>query len=289
MNLSVAWNRLSARLKKRDLHHTVGRFNTIRKTYSFFQKKRQQTNGSLYRNRLQPRESSVFPDVSPPVAGDALRDKSVTFGFALPGAMVQEIHDFACQNVLYEPGSDDEFFLHDVKNGQLPTGRSVLRGLVKNPSNCPAIERIAQDPVLLSIAHDYLQYWPTQVTRHLTWTFVSDLNDQEQKNRFLPLSYHYDVAGYNFMSAYFYITDMDVQTGAHVMIARSHNKKPLHTLFAPWSGRTPDQVLLDYYGQENELLIEGKAGFGFMQDPACFHKLLPPRQQNRLIFQIRYA
>ena len=289
MNLSVAWNRLSARLKSGDLHRTVGRFNTIRKTYSFFQKKRQQSNDNLYKTQLQPRASSVFPDVSPPVAGDALRDKSVTFGFELPSAMVQEIHAFACQNLLYEPGFDDEFFVHDVKNGQLPTGRSVLRGLVKNPSHCPAIERIAQDPVLLSIAHDYLQYWPTQVTRHLTWTFVSDLSVREQKDRFLPLSYHYDVAGYNFMSAYFYITDMDTQTGAHVMIAGSHNKKPLHTLFAPWSGRTPDQVLLDYYGKENEILIEGKAGFGFMQDPACFHKLLPPRQQNRLIFQIRYA
>jgi hypothetical protein len=103
------------------------------------------------------------------------------------------------------------------------------------------------------------------------------------------LFYHYDVAGYNFMSAYFYITDMDELSGAHVMIASSHEQKPWHTLFAPWSGRQTDDQVLNYYGQDRELLIAGRAGFGFVQDPACFHKLLPPLKQHQLIFQVRYA
>ena len=165
----------------------------------------------------------------------------------------------------------------------------MLRGLVQDPEQCSAIAQIAEDPTLMKIARKYLQYWPTRVTRHLTWTFVSNLPLSHQKERFLPLSYHYDVAGFNFMSAYFYITDMDAQSGAHVMIERSHAKKPFHTLFAPWSGRQPDQVLLDFYGPERELLIEGKAGLGFVQDPACFHKLLSPIKNNRLVMQIRYA
>ena len=143
--------------------------------------------------------------------------------------------------------------------------------------------------MLKAFAREYLGYWPGQVTRHLTWTFVSELSEAEQRDRFLPLSYHYDVAGYNFMSAYFYITDLDRQSGAHVMIEGSHLRKPLHTLFAPWSGRQTDDQIRQYYGQDAEFLIEGKAGLGFVQDPSCFHKLFPPINNNRLVFQVRYA
>lgn len=289
MDFRVAWNRLSSRLQKRDVHRTIGRFNTVRQTYSWLQKHKQAANPDYYRAQLNPRESSLFPQLSPERCAQELRENSVSFGFQLPSELVHQVHTYACQSPLYEPGSEDEFFADDIKGGKLPTGRPVLRGLVKNPSHCPAVEAVAEDPMLLEIAHAYLQYWPTKVTRHLTWAFVSCLPVAEQKALFLPLSYHYDVAGYNFMSAYFYITAMDAQTGAHVMIERSHQRKPLHTLWAPWSGRQPDDVLLNYYGQENERLIEGPAGFGFVQDPSCFHKLLSPIKQKRLLLQIRYA
>jgi hypothetical protein len=253
------------------------------------QHKHQIANSDFFRQQLNLRSESLFPTLDPAICAQEIRDISVGFGFQLPSQIVYEIHEFACQKPLYEPGYDDEFYVDDIQGGFLLGGRPVLRGLVKNLSDCAAIEQVAQDPVLMEIARNYLQYWPIKVTRHLTWTFVSNLSISEQKDRFLPLSYHYDVAGYNFMTAYFYITDMDIDTGAHVMMARSHDKKPLHTLFTPWSGRQSDQVIWDYYGKDNEILIEGKAGLGFVQDPSCYHKLLSPIKAKRLIFQIRYA
>lgn len=289
MNLNVAWNRLSARLAKRDVHRTLGRFNTVRKTYSLLQGRYQSLNQSSYKKRLHLREKSLFLNISPEKCAQEIRHQSVAFGLQLPPDKVAEISQYAHQNLLYEPGFEGEFKVEEVHRGYLPNGRAVMRGLVQHPEHCPAIEQVAQDPILMAIARQYLGYWPTKVTRHLTWTFVSSLPESEQRDRFLPLSYHYDVAGFNFVSAYFYITDMDRWTGAHVMIKRSHASKPLHTLFAPWSGRQTDEQVLSHYGQDRELLIEGQAGFGFIQDPSCFHKLLPPTKNNRLIFQIRYA
>jgi len=289
MNLSVAWNRLSARLVKRDVHHTIGRFSPVRKAYSLLQGKVQSANETLYRDRLKLRDVSLFANISPEKCAQELHQRSVAFGLTLPSNLVREIYQFATENLLYEPGFEDEFKVEEVADGCLPNGRSVMRGLVKSPHRCGAIEQVAEDPLLMAIARQYLGYWPTQVTRHLTWTFVSFLSESEQRDRFLPLSYHYDVAGYNFMSAYFYITDMDRLSGAHVMIENSHNHKPFHTLFAPWSGRQTDEQVLNYYGKARELLIEGKAGLGFVQDPSCYHKLLPPVSNHRLIFQIRYA
>jgi len=37
------------------------------------------------------------------------------------------------------------------------------------------------------------------------------------------------------------------------------------------------------------LVIEGGPGFGFAEDPACFHRALPPRTADRLCLQLRYA
>ena len=289
MNMSVAWDRLSSRFVRRDLHRTIGRFGTVRKTYSWWQRSLQRSQEYYYRSQLKLHETSIFADISPEQYAQELRHRSVALGLQLPSSLVDCIHQFAVTNPLYEPGSAGEFSVDQIVAGRLPDHRLVMRGLVKDPHQCEAVEQVARDPMLMAIARDYLGYWPTQVTRHLTWTFVSPLSEAEQRDRFLPLSYHYDVAGYNFMSAYFYITDMDRLSGAHVMIENSHNRKPWHTLFAPWSGRQTDEQVLSYYGQERELLIEGKAGLGFVQDPSCFHKLLPPVRHHRLIFQIRYA
>ncbi|MEM9816293.1 MAG: hypothetical protein AAF827_07815 [Cyanobacteria bacterium P01_D01_bin.6] len=289
MNLDIAWNRLSARLAKRDIHHTIGRFNTVRKTYSLLQKGFQSSNSSYHRSRLNLQEKSLFPNNSPEQFAQKIKQRSVAFGLQLTCDKVAEIHEYACQNFLYEPGFEEKFKIEDVVQGRLSNGRNVMRGLVEDPGACPAIDQIARDPLLMEIARQYLGYWPSKVTHHLTWTFVSKLPEPEQRDRFLPLSYHYDVAGYNFISTYFYITDMDRLSGAHVMIEQSHARKPFHTLFAPWSGRQTDEQILSYYGSDLEILIEGKAGYGFVQDPSCFHKLLPPATNNRLIFQVRYA
>jgi len=289
MNLSVAWGRLSARFAKRDLHRTIGRFGTVRRTYSWWQNRIQHPHEADYQGRLNLCETSIFDDISPEQYAQELRRRSIALGLQLPPAFVSFIYQFALNNHLYEPGFEEEFGVDEIAEGRLPNGRPVMRGLVKDLHQCEAIEQVARDPALMAIARAYLGYWPTQVTRHLTWTFVSPLPEAEQRDRFLPLSYHYDVAGYNFMSAYFYITDMDRLSGAHVMIENSHHQKPWQTLFAPWSGRQTDEQVLSHYGQKRELLIEGKAGLGFVQDPSCFHKLLPPIRHHRLIFQIRFA
>ncbi|MEM8777901.1 MAG: hypothetical protein AAGF26_03330 [Cyanobacteria bacterium P01_G01_bin.49] len=281
--------RLVRRWQRQDLHHTVGRFRYVRQLYSLSQNRVQNKNPIAYKDQLNPRDYSIFPDLSVEQCVTELKREGVSFNIQLLPELVDQIYQFACMNLCREPHFDREFMAEDVQQGQLPCGHHVLRGLVQNPEHCPAIEQVAQDPNLLQIARNYLNYWPTKVTRHLTWAFVSDLPVGEQKYRFLPYSYHYDVAGYNFMTAYFYITDMDTQSGAHVMMPRSHNQKPLHTLFAHRSGRQPDQVIHHYYGKENEIVIAAKAGFGFVQDPSCFHKLLPPVTARRLIFQVRYA
>lgn len=276
------------RIQERGLHEIIGRFKTVRRAYSFYQNKRQQSMFSDYcRDLLDPQESVCFKSVAIDSLVQSLHEKGVGFGLSLAPAVTQEIYQFACDSPCTEPSFERPFKALDVKAGQIGN-RPVLSGLVWHPEKCAAVQQLAKDDALLQIAHDYLRYWPSQLTCHLTWSFASDIATEIQKQYYLPLNYHYDVAGYNFMTAYFYITDVDANSGAHVMIEKSHNYKSLCSLFLSQS-RQSDRQILDGYGKENELVIEGKAGFGFMQDPSCYHKLFPARDHNRLLLQIRYS
>lgn len=287
MNTTV--QRLSDRLAKRDFHHAFGRFKLVRQAYSLYQNRRQRFHADFHERRLSPRKLSLFPDVSTENCLQALTEKGVSFGFGLPADKIKRVLKFAEETLCYEPGFADEFYARDVQFGKLNGGRHVFRGLVKNPENCSVMTELAQDPILLKIVRSYLKYWPSKLTYHLTWSFPVDLPLLRQQQIYPPLNYHYDVAGYNFMTTYFYITDVDVTSGAHVMITKSHNHKPPGTLFI--SGKDPQiaQQAIAHYPKEDETVIEGKAGFGFMQDPSCFHKLLPPVNVKRLLLQIRYS
>ena len=280
---------MGTRLKRGDLHKTLGRFKLARQTYSFSQHQYQRLNADFHQQRLQPRETSFLTNVSPERCAQDLCQNAVAFGLELPPTDVRAVLQFAKNSPCQEPGYQGDWYAHEVSNGKLRGERRVFRGLVQQPQTCPTIEKVAHDPTLLKIVHQYLGYWPTKVVPHLTWSFVSDLPPEEQKKQYPPLNYHYDVAGYNFMTAYFYITDIDTQSGAHVMIKGSHNKKPTHTLFVSYSKLGSEEQLLSYYGEDKKLVIEGKAGFGYVQDPSCFHRLLPPIKSRRLLLQVRYA
>jgi hypothetical protein len=49
-----------------------------------------------------------------------------------------------------------------------------------------------------------------------------------------------------------------------------------------------DPAVDAYYGAGRAVIVRGPAGFGFFEDPYCFHKALVPTTHDRLMLQIRY-
>jgi ectoine hydroxylase-related dioxygenase (phytanoyl-CoA dioxygenase family) len=86
---------------------------------------------------------------------------------------------------------------------------------------------------------------------------------------------------------YFYLSDTDRHSGAHVVVAGSHKAKPLRMKLG--STRQPEHAVLRRYGADKVVVLEGAAGFGFLEVPSCFHKVLPPRTSSRLLLQLRYS
>ena len=270
----------------------LGRFHINRRGYSLLQNLRQRLNLSPAKKQLKIGDRSIFGDVSPSTYVEKIRREGVAFGLNLPDPMVEEIYQYACNAPCYATGAardEGDFLIGEVQKGYLKGKYPVALAEFSNStlSKCEAIEKLVQDPLLLQIAHDYLNYWPTKIERYMSWTLASHLSEEETRRLNQPVVYHYDLPpGFNSCRIYFYITDVDTASGPHVMIEGSHDKKPLSWLLAPC--QQTDDAVHDHYGRENEIVIEGKRGLGFFQDPYCFHKATTPITRDRLLLQIRY-
>jgi hypothetical protein len=281
-------NDFTKRISSNNRWQSLGRFKTIRRGYSIFQSQLQRFRKQFYQQRLNISTVSIVSPVQVDRCVDNVRETGVHLGLQLNIEDVEKISSFAHLNLCTEPKHDDSFFVSDIKNGRLNgTDRPVFRGLVSNIDKCPSVDKIIRDRMLIEIARKYLGYYPTLITRHLTWSFASDLDEAEIQKLYPPTNFHYDVAGFNFVTVSFFITDVDENTGPHIMIEKSHNRKPLQMLFR--SNIQKEAMVWSYYDRSKQLTITGNAGFGFFQDPSCIHRLKLPRNGNRLILQIRYS
>jgi hypothetical protein len=233
---------------------------------------------------------TLFPNTNIDKAVDSMREEAVFLGLKLPPHIIAEIDAFGRSEPLharYDPDGPT-FFYADVTRGQAADGRPMPLGGIKEPSRCPAVRAIVEDPVLRTIVRRYLGYEPARIMTILDWSFASDFTDEERRRlKHHVIDYHYDVGGFNFVYAGFYITDTDRYSGAHVMMKRSHNRKPLRMLLG--SAVASEEMVRQQFGRENEITIEGPAGTVFVQDPSCYHRASPPTHGDRLMLAIRFS
>ena len=148
------------------------------------------------------------------------------------------------------------------------------------------VRDIAGDAFLYEAASLFLGYRPRQVSSWLFWSLANRLSAEQRREASQTIDYHYDVDGFNFMYANFYLLDTTAKNGAHALIAGSSRRKRLGHLLG--SARLSDAEALEAYGRDFERTLEGPAGFGFLEDASCYHKALPPETGDRLMLQLRY-
>jgi hypothetical protein len=274
------------KVRRNNIQYALGRFKTVRSTY---RRVRQVIGAFSPRTDITDRRSSLFPDAEIEKVVEAIRSDAVFVGLNLPADTVAQIRDFAATeplHAIYDP-SGPTFRYSEVVRGMAADGRPMPIGGVSNPAGCPAIQAIIEDPVLRNIVRRYLGHEPRRIITILDWSFASDFTDEERRRlKHHVIDYHYDVGGYSFVYASFYITDCDRFSGAHVMMKRSHNKKPLRMLLG--SAVASEAEVWQQFGRENEITIEGPAGTGFVQDTSCYHHATPPTRSDRLMLAIRF-
>ena len=278
--------KLTHRMLRGEFFIFFGRFYWFRKAYSLTKRGSQAPDALTDRPLPLSSNPDLFEDVSPGHCVNRLKDAGVSFGLSLPEALVQEIYEFAVNADCSRPGRDECFLIREIQEGYLANGDPVVQADVRDVSPCPIIEAISRHPKLLAVVRGYVGYTPRRVVTRLFWSMVCSHSDELRRQLYQPIDFHYDVDGYNTLNAYFYLTDTDERSGAHVVVEKSHRRKPASLKL--WTRFHSDKVILKTYGKAAPMVIKGDRGFGFIVDPTCFHKILPPVDDRRLILQIRY-
>jgi hypothetical protein len=276
---------VAERIFKGDAHYALGRFRTVRLAYGGARRLMDRRD-SVQQNG----NSTLFSDQNVGQIVKTVSEDAVFIGLNLPAYIVSEIDAFARSEPLhtnYDPNGPT-FRYSDVIRGKAPDGRLVPIAGIHKPTRCPAVQAIVNDSVLRAIVRTYLGHEPREVTTIINWSFAADFSEEEHRRlkHQNVLDYHYDVSGYNFVYANFYITDTDRNSGAHVMMKRSHNRKPLRMLLG--SASASEASVHKQFGRENEIMIEGAAGTGFVQDTSCYHRATPPTHRDRLMLAVRF-
>lgn len=237
-----------------------------------------------------PEADSLFADIAVEQAVESLKQDGYYLGLHLPPTILQEIIDFVdSANIYARTHPHLKFIYPDKEKIRAEYGDTFVHGCYAKTDfrRLAAIQKLENDPKLLKIAALYLGAKPVHVRTELTWCFVAERQLYEQMGDAQVL-FHYDIDDFRAIKFFFYLTDVDRYSAPHVCVRGSHQKKKLSHQFSLFIGRS-DEEICDYYGSENLVTIEGKAGFGFAEDTFCFHRGTPPIHRDRLMLQIEFA
>lgn len=279
---------IARRLAAGELHYALGRFETVRRSYSALRRMRPKARNASWPPPLaMTLPATLFPLVRPHEVREALRRDSIAFGFDLPLDSVRDILEFAETTPIRTRGDDRLFRRSDVRDGRLDDGTPVVLAMAPQPFDCATIRRVCRDPALLGAVSDFLGYAPKKIIPRLFWSFVTDATDEERRRLGQTIDWHFDVHDFHFCSASFYLTDVNAGAGAHALVRGSHRGKSIRMLLGSANAR--EEEVFARYGRDRLMVVEGPAGTGFLEDTSCYHRAMPPTDRDRLMFQIWFS
>jgi hypothetical protein len=231
---------------------------------------------------------TVFPDLDVRGVVAQLDRAGLCLGLRLPPELVQEIVGYAHATPCY--GNWDTqcgfHYADHVEAQQRVAPKRFLLGQFYNASReCEPIRRLKEDGALQAIAAGYLRARPVLQGANLWWSFAVDASEGDRN--VAAQMYHFDVDDYRFVKFFFYLTDVDDESGPHAMVRGTHSRKQLgHQLTLR---RFTDEEIERAYGADHVVTIRGDAGTGFAEDTGCIHKGIPPRTRDRLALQIEFG
>lgn len=216
-----------------------------------------------------------------------LRENGATQGVSLNSNYVDEILSYANSNPCFADRDETKgFYLKEKEGAEKKLGKKILLAQYFNIEDNPLVKKLSEDPYILSVAANYLGVSPKLMSANMWWTFPVDASDEE-KSRHAHV-FHYDLDDVKFVKFFFYITDVDNDSGPHVYVKGS-NRKAKHKKSLFKSRRYTDDEIFQCYGKENVISLEGEAGTCLIEDTITMHKGVTPVSKPRLVLQFEYA
>lgn len=268
------------------LHRITGRSHGFRRADAWVRRRLAAVRGAAH--PALPALPSLLQGAPAAEAAAGLVSVGYHLGYRLAGSAVEALRTFAAATPCTHAAGDGERFLFgEVTDGRTPGGQPVAVADVDLSGPCPVVQAVALDALLVEVATLYLGYPPTKVIPRLFWSPAARLSDELRRRDAQTIDFHYDIDPSRTLYAFFYLTPTGPGTGAHVVLPATHGRKPVAIVLE--STFQSAERLRELYPGVEPLVIEGEPGFGFLEDPSCFHRALPPRDADRLCLQLRYS
>ena len=232
----------------------------------------------------------VLTDLEAPAAVAALRRDGLCAGLFLPPAAVDEMRAYAESRAGYGgPGWRTVVPPGGLAEAERRIGRRILAvNLPFADRECAAVRRVVRDGWMRAVALGYLGASARVIDVRLFWSFPARGAGRAELSRVGQDTFHFDLGDWGQLKFFFYLTDVDAETGAHVYVLGSHARRPLSHQFTPFSAKTGAQVAAAY-GPDSILPMVGPASFGFVEDPFGLHMGAAVRRDRRLVLEVTYG
>ena len=209
-------------------------------------------------------------------------------GISLKGNTVHELlkymdsQKYICRSL----SSETQFRLQHRERLESRCGASICFVKCTDPYGSQIVQSIANDQMLRSLATRYFGYPPRKVDVQLLVSFATNTTVAERLAQKQTIFYHYDLDDFHTLYFSFYLSPVDEESGAHVLIPGTHGAKSVSQLFRTLN--FSDHEIEERRPKMQPMTICGNPGDGFVEDPFCFHKALPPKSRHRYVLQLRF-
>ncbi len=157
--------------------------------------------------------------------------------------------------------------------------------------DCAAIDRLARDTTVVEIARQYLGAEPILWLTQLRWSFGTALEQRAILSSLHPEpvqydsdAFHYDTLDYKSLTVFIYLTDVEPDSGPHVVIKNTHKTKSFYDICHIILS---DKLAQKKFGDQITMIL-GPPGTVFFEETSCFHKAARCRTK-RLMLSIDYV
>jgi len=234
------------------------------------------------KNRVAISTTGVLADVDPVFFRNTIQEKGFfAFDTTLTDGMLESIKSdlkrITPQKLDYKKKKyvDDTEFPQKIDS---PRYQYKINDLMELNS----MKTLYQDKSIQNLAGAYLQAKPIMDLIACWWSYPVD--DKSSRSAAAQM-YHFDMDRVKFIKFFFYLSDVDEETGPHCYIEGSHRSLPFN--FQDERRFTDEEVRKYFPGKER--ILTGKKGTILAVDTRGLHKGLELSKGHRLLLQLEYS
>ncbi|VXC38399.1 Phytanoyl-CoA dioxygenase (PhyH) [Pseudomonas sp. 8Z] len=240
-----------------------------------------------YRKSLKPSQTVLSGALESEYYLSRLRSDGATLGPSLSVDKVAYLRRLADRLPCFADRNPElGFYLKDLCAMEAHLGKRLLLAQYLNIQDDPVVKQLSRDDFILDLAAAYLGATPKLMSANMWWTFPVDASPEDRSKH--AHVFHYDLDDIKFVKFFFYLTDVDSESGPHVYVRTSnHDIRYKNSVFK--AKRFTDEEVLAAYGENNIVEVCGGAGSCLIEDTITLHKGVTPLRRPRLLLQFEFS